>query len=72
MKSSSFFSVAELVEASLQHPNKLRRSDSFQAGDEARSAESLQNKIAKKIKAPKVRQKNTSVVPSALFISSWL
>ena len=49
---------------------KFRRNGSFQAGDEARSAESLQNKMQKKIKAPKVRQKNSSVVPSALLYQS--
>ena len=49
---ASFIGIKEL-----RNFKQLRRSGSSQAGDEARSAESLQNKIAKKIKAPKVRQK---------------
>ena len=46
------------------------RDDSSQAGDEARSAESLQNKIVKNQSAEGTTEK-TSVVPSALFISLW-
>ena len=48
---------------------KFRRNGSFQAGDEARSAESLQRRFTKNQSAEGTTEKS-SVVPSALLYQS--